>query len=303
MFVPLLIIAIVIFLVGVMLMFIGSDTNSGMFGISFIIMAVGIIMGVASLGVVVINAGEVGVTNVWGNVGNDPVQAGLHLVMPMVTDIIIFDAKTQVDTQTANVLSSDALTIATDTSINYRIDPAKAPMIYKTMGISYRETVVDPTMRSVIRDVFATYDTKSIYSSGRSNLSNEIKSRLDKDLTSRGIIIESVLLRSAEPPATVKASIEQKQQMEQEIQKKQFEVQKEMQEADRKRAEAQGIADANRIISNSITPEYISWYTVDMMKTHHSDAMMYIPTGSNGLPMVTNMPLSDYVRPAATPAA
>jgi len=296
MFIPILIFAVILVIIAV----IAFITDTPSVGVIMFILAC--VVGVAAFGVVVIDAGEVGVTKVWGTVGSDPVQAGMHIITPFVTDIIIFDAKTQVDTQQADVLTSDALTIKTDASVNYRIDPVKAPHIYSTLGTDYKDRIVDPTMRSVIRDAFATYDTKTLYSSGRTNLSADIKSRLVTDLEPRGIIIEGVLLRAANPPDSVKTAIEQKQQMEQEIQKKQFEVQKEQQEADRKRAEAQGIADANRIISNSITPEYIEWYTVDMMKNHHSDAMMYIPTGSNGLPMVTNLPISSYTRPTPTAA-
>jgi len=267
-----------------------SDYDDSFIGkiISGILLIVGLFLIVSSC-VIVINPGEVGVAVTLGNLDNNVKYSGINFVLP-ITDIVIFNAKTQVDTQQANVLTSDALTIATDASINYRIDPASIISIYKTMGTEYKETVVDPTIRSVIRDAFATYDTKTLYSSGRTNLSEEIEKRLSVDLKPRGIIIEDVLLRSAEPPASVKTAIEQKQQMEQEIQKKQFEVQKEQAEANRKIAEANGIAEANRIISNSITPAYIEWYTVDMLKNHHSDAMMYIPTGSNGLPMVTSLP-------------
>jgi len=276
MFLPLLIIAIVIFVIGILLVF-GEYGNQATlaFMIAFLLC-------IASFAIIIINPGEVGVTNIWGNVGDDPVPAGIHFIMPFITDIIVFDAKTQVDTQQASVLTSDALTITTDVSINYRIDPMKAPMIYKTMGIGYKDTVIDPTIRSVIRDSFAVYDTKTLYSSGRTNLSADIKQRLDTYLSIRGVIIEDVLLRQVEPPAAVKQSIEAKQQMEQEIQKKQFEVQKEVAEADRKRAEAQGIADANRIISDSLSNHYLQWYWLDKLS---GKEVFYVPTGSNGFPI------------------
>ena len=108
----------------------------------------------------------------------------------------------------------------------------------------------------------ATYNAKDIYSSDRSNISVKIFDGLTNETKPRGIVIESIQLRSTDLPQKIKDSIEAKQQMEQEIQKKQFEVEKERMEADRKRAEAQGIADANKIISNLLTNHYLQWYWI-----------------------------------------
>ena len=286
-------------------MFAFADAGSaGGFGIGLVLIIAAVIVGIAAAGVVVIDAGQVGVTKIWGTVGDEPVQAGLHIVTPFITDIQPFDVKTQVDTQTTDVLTAEGLTCTVEMSMNYRVDPTKAPQIYKTIGMEYKSVVIDPEIRSAVRDTVATFDAKSIYSSDRTNISAKIQREVEKPLAERGIIVESILLRSVKLPQKVVDAIEAKQQMEQQIQQKQFEVEKESQEANRKRVEAQGIADANKIISDSITPGYIEWYTVDMLKTHHSDAMMYIPTGSNGLPLISNIPVSAYKQPvaAATPA-
>lgn len=301
MFIPLTLLAIVIFIIAVIVLFVSSDSNGSGFMFALIGIFVALIIGVASCGVFVINAGEVGVTNVWGTVGENPLQAGLHLVIPFVTDIISFDIKTQVDTQQSLVLTAEGLPVVCDMSLQYRLDPQKVPNLYKTVGMNYKEVVIDPEVRSAVRDVIATYDAKNIYSSDRTNISTQVQKRLEGPLTSRGVIVESVLLRSTDLPQKIKDAIESKQQAEQAIQQKEFEVEKERMEAQRKVAEAQGIADANRIISNSITPEYIKWYTVEMMQKRTGDTY-YIPIGSDGLPMIGNFQMSHQSTPSAAPA-
>lgn len=247
---------------------------------------------------VIINPGEVGVVNIFGTVNDQPLQAGIHIVTPFITGIIPFDVKTQVDTYQAQVLTAEGLSCACDMSLNYRIDPSKVPEIYKTIGLGYKDVIIDPEVRSAIRDVIATYDAKSIYSGDRTNISSKIQRAIETPLLERGIIVETVLLRSTTLPQKVTDAIEAKQQMEQQIQQKAFEVQKEQMEAQRKVAEAQGIADANKIISNSITPAYVDWYTITMMEKRSGDTY-FIPVGNNGLPLVGNVPMTSTVASTA----
>lgn len=267
--------------------------NSKELAIKFFLVAIGgFILLLVTNCFVIINPGEVGVVNIFGTVNEQPLQAGIHIVTPFITGIVPFDVKTQVDTQQANVLTAEGLSCACDMSLNYRIDPSKAPEIYKTIGLGYKDVIIDPEVRSAIRDVIATYDAKSIYSGDRTNISSKIQRAIETPLLERGIIVETVLLRTTTLPQKVTDAIEAKQQMEQQIQQKSFEVQKEQMEAQRKVAEAQGIADANKIISNSITPAYVEWYTITMMEKRSGDTY-FIPVGNNGLPLVGNVPMTN----------
>lgn len=280
----LIILTIAIFILGIM---VDTKINKFYLTLGFI---VGIILVFISSCIIIIDPGTVGVVNVLGSVSEQPIQAGIHIVTPFITQVIPFSVKTQENTQVAQVLTSEGLDVSIDLTVLYRLDPSIVPSIYKTVGKNYKDVIIDPQIRSVVRDIIANYDAKNIYSADRSNISQKIQVGLETPLGKRGILVESVLLRSAQLPTKVKEAIESKQQMEQAIQQKQFEVQKEQMEAQRKVAEAQGIADANAIISNSITPEYIEWYTITMMETRSGDTY-FIPIGDNGLPLVSNIEL------------
>lgn len=272
-----LLIVIIFGVIGIMMF----KNGESIVGIVCTLMAiVGLVLMIFSC-VIVVNPGEVAVPVTLGSVDNVPRQAGIHVVSP-ITDLIIFNVKTQEDTQSSTVLTAEGLDVTIDMTALYHLDPAKVSEIYKTVGSNYKDILIDPQIRSTVRDVIATYDAKNIYSADRSNISNKIHDGLKPAFDHRGIVLENVLLRSAVLPQKVKDSIEAKQQMEQQIQQKSFEVQKEQKEADRKRAEAQGIADANRIISNSLSSHYLQWYWIQQL---NGNEVFYIPTGSDGFPV------------------
>ena len=284
-----------------LLMFIVAllDSKSERYGTFIAAFAILGILGTICISVVVVDPGQVVVTSVFGTVNEQPLQAGIHIVTPIITATIPYSIKTQEDTQTVTVLTAEGLDVSIDLTVLYHLEPNKAVEMYQTVGAEYKNIVLDPQVRSVVRDIVATYDAKSIYSSDRSNMSVKIFDALNVDTRARGVIIENVLLRSAILPAKVKEAIENKQQAEQKIQQKQFEVQQAQMDAQTAVVKAKGIADSNAIIANSITPEYIEWYTVEMMKDRTGDTY-FIPVGNNGLPVVGNLPFKNVVSAKAT---
>jgi len=237
-----------------------------------------ILIGVLSSAFKQIDAGKVGVKSLFGNVQPDVLESGLHMVNPLV-DITIFDAQTQNYTMSAihdegdkegddaiRVLSNDGLEVVIDLTVLYRVLPNDAPKILKSIGENYTDKIVRPITRTRIRDNAVYYDAVALYSSKRAEFQQRIFKSIEADFKSRGLVLEQLLIRNINLPASVKTTIESKINAEQEAQKMQFVLQKEKQEAERKRVEAQGIADYQRIISTGLTDKQLQYEQIKAQK-------------------------------------
>ncbi len=236
------------------------------------------LMGLSGACVKQIEAGHVGVQTLFGKVQNRVLGSGLNLINPFV-EVEIFDIKTQNYTMSAiategdksgddaiHVLSADGLEVIMDLTILYSVIPSQAPTIFQEIGLDYKNVVVRPITRTKIRDNAVYYDAVALYSNKRDEFQAKIFESISKDFKKRGLALEQLLIRNISLPASVKASIESKINAEQEAQKMQFVLQKEKQEADRKRVEAQGIADYQRIINSEITDKLLQYESIKAQK-------------------------------------
>ena len=198
--------------------------------------------------ITVVPAGHVGVKDLFGNVSPNALPPGVHLVLPF-TRVIKMSIQTQEIKETAEVPSKEGLVMDLEGSLLFRLDPSRAAEIYKTVGRDYQEIVVHPQIRSAIREITASYDAKALYSSERERIARETFDLFQKMAGGRGIIPEAVLLRKIGLPAIVANAIQEKLKREQEAEQMKFVLQKEQQEAERKRIEAQGVADFQRIVA------------------------------------------------------
>ena len=218
-----------------------------------------------------IDAGKVGVTSLYGNVQPVVLQSGLNVINPLL-DVTIFDTQTQNYTMSAihnegaqegddaiRVLSNDGLEVVIDLTVLYRVIPADAPKILKNIGENYNDKIVRPVTRTRIRDNAVYYDAVALYSTRREEFQQRIFKSIESDFKKRGLVLEQLLIRNINLPQSVKATIESKINAEQDAQKMTFVLQKEKQEAERKRVEAQGIADYQRIISTGLTDKQLQY--------------------------------------------
>ena len=225
-----------------------------------------------------IDAGKVGVKSLYGNVQPDVLESGLHVINPLL-DITIFDTQTQNYTMSAvhsegaqegddaiRVLSNDGLEVVIDLTVLYRVLPGDAPKILKGIGENYIDKIVRPITRTRIRDNAVYYDAVALYSTKRNEFQQRIFKSIEDDFKKRGLVLEQLLIRNINLPTSVKASIESKINAEQDAQKMQFVLQKEKQEAERKRVEAQGIADYQRIISVNLTDKQLQYEQIKAQK-------------------------------------
>jgi regulator of protease activity HflC (stomatin/prohibitin superfamily) len=237
-----------------------------------------ILLGILSQCIVQIDAGKVGVQSLFGNVQKNTLTSGLNFVNPLV-DVKEMDLKTQNYTMSGvhdegekqgddaiRVLSADGLEVTIDLTVLFRILPEKAPSIYRQIGLDYVNTIVRPLSRTRIRDISANYDAVALYSTKREEFQARIFANIDKDFKGRGLILEQLLVRNIALPESVKKTIESKINAEQDAQKMTFVLQKEKQEAERKRVEAQGIADYQRIITSTLTDKQLQYEQIKATK-------------------------------------
>lgn len=237
-----------------------------------------IILGILVSSVVEIGSGEIGVKVLFGSVRNEVLGSGLHLVNPLY-DIKKVDVKTQNYTMSAvhdegdklgddaiRVLASDGLEVTIDLTVLYRVVSEDAPRLLKETGLDFKDKIVRPITRTKIRDNAVYYQAVELFSTKRDEFQQRIYKSIEDDFRKRGLRLEQLLVRNITLPNSVKASIESKINAEQDAKKMEFVLQKEKQEAERKRVEAQGIADYQRIINTGLTSQQLQYEQIKAMK-------------------------------------
>ncbi len=237
-----------------------------------------IILGILVSCIKIIDPGKVGVQVLFGKVQDGVLESGLHIINPFV-EVTTFSVQTENYTMSAKenegqqpgddairVLSSDGLEVTIDLSVLYKINSAKAPFILQNIGANYEDKIVRPITRTAIRDNAVNYVAVDLYSTKRGEFQARINKTIIDNFARNGLLVQQVLVRNISLPATVRASIESKIQAEQDAQKMQFVLQKERQEADRKRVEAQGIADYQKILSTGLSDKQLMYESIKAQK-------------------------------------
>jgi len=236
---------------------------------------------------VVIPAGYTGVYHLFGQVKDKEVSSGIHLINPFAqiermsirteqyTMSIVHDEGQKIGDDSIDALTKDGLKVTLDLSVLYHLIEDQASDVYKNIGTDYQEKIIRPEVRSVIREIIALYDAKEIYSEKREEATGRIFENLKQSVTPRGIEIESVLLRNVALPAMIKQAIEEKLSAQQEAEKYNFILEKETKEAERKRIEAEGQRDAQQIINQSLSNQYLQYLYIRELKDR--EGTIYVP--------------------------
>jgi regulator of protease activity HflC (stomatin/prohibitin superfamily) len=293
------ILGVIILIVGIVLKR-SPEPGSRFGGIVNTVGVVIIILGLLLSAVKVIDPGKIGVQVLFGKVQDNVLESGLHIINPLV-DVTTFSIQTENYTMSARsgegqvqgddairVLSSDGLEVTIDLSVLYRVSPSKAPFILQNIGINYEDKIVRPVTRTAIRDNAVNYQAVDLYSVKRQEFQFKINKTITDNFAKNGLEVQQVLVRNITLPATVRASIESKINAEQDAQKMQFVLQKERQEADRKRVEAQGIADYQKILSTGLSDKQLIYESIKAQKeiALSPNAKVIIIGGGKGNPIM-----------------
>lgn len=294
----LILVGIVVFIVGLAM----SRREEMIKRYARIVRTIGLLMlllGILSACIIQIEAGEIGVKKLFGKVQDDVLTSGLHFINPLL-QVEQMDVKTQNYTMSGvhdegtksgddaiRALTSDGLEVIIDLTVLYKVLPTDAPRIVRETGLDYTDKIVRPLTRTKIRDNAVYYEAVALYSTKRDEFQQRIIRSIEDDFKKRGLILEQLLVRNITLPQAVKTSIEQKISAEQDAQKMQFVLQKERQEAERKRVEAQGISDYQHIISASLTDKQLQYEQIKAMKdlAASPNAKMII-IGKGGPPII-----------------
>lgn len=257
-------------------------------------------LGILTACVKQIDAGFVGVKSLFGKVQPEVLNSGLNFVNPLI-DVQQMDIRTQTYTMSGasdegtsstddaiRVLTADGLEVTIDLSVLYRVIPDDAPRLIREIGVNYEDKIVRPIARTRIRDNAVYYEAVALYSTKRDEFQDRIFKTIDQDFRSRGLMLENLLVRNITLPSSVKTVIEQKINAEQEAQKMQFVLQKEKQEAERKRVEAQGISDYQRIINESLSERQLQYEQIKAMKelAGSANSKIIVMPSRGGVPVI-----------------
>jgi regulator of protease activity HflC (stomatin/prohibitin superfamily) len=258
-----------------------------------------IILGFSIASVVQVEPGQVGVQKLFGKVNDNILESGLNVINPLV-QVVMFDIRTEnytmsgvtdegmkVGDDAIRVLSADGLEVIVDLTVLYKVIPSEAPRILKEVGTDYRNVLVRPICRTKIRDNAVYYDAVALYSTKRDEFQSRIFSTIESNFKERGLLLEQLLVRNLTLPASVKATIESKINAEQDAQKMTFVLQKERQEAERKRVEAQGIADYQKILSTGLSDRLLQYEMIKAISTSPNSKLIFMTNGKN-LPILVD---------------
>lgn len=244
-----------------------------------------------------VEEGNVKVVKKWGATTGTVFEPGAHFVNPVSQSTSSLSVRPQSYTMSAQqsegqvegddairVLTEDGLRVDIDVTVRYRVDASQAVGFYKNYRTldTAEERLIRPSIRSVLRTEAGRLPVTEIYTGeGQTELKLAAEKELSEEFENDGLILEAVQIRNVELPAEYAKAVEQKEITEQRRQQKQSELEVEKLEADRKKIEAQGEADANRIVSESLTSEVLAQQYIQ--KLDETDTV-YIPVGGDGYP-------------------
>lgn len=265
------------------------DMNGGgmlrLIGLGILVLALAILL---FNSVTRVATGHVGVLTLFGRVTGESLAEGMHVINPLKTNSEL-SVQTQSVKESASVPSSEGLMMSLDTSLIYHLNPDRASEVFQKTGADYEDKLVEPMLRAAIREATASHTADALYTGEREMVAKQIFDQLTVELNQRGVTVENVLLRDIQLPASLKASIEAKQQAEQEALAMNFRLQKETQEAQRKRIEAGGVRDFQQIVAQGISPQLLEWKGIEateLLAKSSNTKVVVIGNSKNGLPLI-----------------
>lgn len=211
----------------------------------------------------VVREGEVGVKRTLGTYKDKPFEDGLRVFNPFTSTIVKVSTRTENLEVSLTIPSKEGLNIMSEVSILYNVIPKEAPEILRNIGPDYERNIILPVFRSAVADVSSRFFAKDMHTGQRAIIEEEIRQQMMKLLDGKGIVIESVLLKSIQLPGSLARAIEEKLEAEQNAQRMEFILEQERREADRKRIQAEGIRDAQNIISQGLDPLLLQFKAIE----------------------------------------
>lgn len=214
----------------------------------------------------IVRQDEIGVRTTFGRITSGPQQPGAQWILPGVHAVLRVPGRVVNREVLLELPSREGLNVAAEVSILYRVLPDSVPRLLETAGRSFEEDMVIPVFRSASADVAAKYMAKDMHSGSRIGIEGAIRDKMMEVLSRRGIIVENVLLKSIRLPADLARAVEEKLEAEQRSEQMRFVLDRERQEAERRKIEAEGVRDAQRILAEGLTPLVLSYQSIEAFR-------------------------------------
>lgn len=214
-------------------------------------------------GCTTIRPGEVGVRRSFGKLASETRAPGLRVHSPIGVSFIRVPIRTTNLEVKVDLPSAEGLNVRADVSILYHLEADRVPQLIELVGTDFQDSLILPVFRSAVADVAAKYMAKDMHSGNRAEIEETIRRRMEDLMGARGIVVEAVLLKSISLPPGLYAAVETKLAAEQEAQRMAFVLQRETMEAERRRIEAEGIRDAQRILQEGLSPAVLRWRSLE----------------------------------------
>jgi regulator of protease activity HflC (stomatin/prohibitin superfamily) len=223
-----------------------------------------------------------------GTVMDQTYGEGVHIVPPW-DRMYVYDVRTQDRKEDLQILTNNGLSVSLETSIRYRAIAAQLAMLHQEIGPRYFDVIIAPVVRSEARKVGGRYTPEEIYSTKREAVGIEIYDEVTKALEGKHVELQAILLRNVDLPKLISQAITEKLEEEQNALKMEFTLNRERQEAERKRIEAKGISDFQKIVSQGISEALLRWKGIEAtekLALSQNSKVVVIGSGKDGLPII-----------------
>ena len=243
--------------------------------------------------VVLIGVGEVGVKHFLGNVDPRPLEQGMHFINPLASvermSVREQSFPPQGGIEQIEAQTSEQLNVTLEVSLLFEINGDNAPTHYGEIGTEeqIKRSIVLNAVRNGVRDAVATKSINDIFSPNRRDLAISMKQEIQAKAGNR-IDVVDVFVRDIQAPARVREAIEQKLEREQQVAAEEFQTQIIQEQARQQAEEAKGIAEAQRIISEGLTNEYLTFFYIQQLAQMPEGSLVYVPT-EGGIPLIRNL--------------
>ena len=236
-----------------------------------------------------IDSGRAGVLwTLLGGTQDEVFGEGVHIVAPW-NRLTRYDVRTQDRKELLHILTNNGLSVNLEASVRYRPIPANLPRLHAEIGPDYYEVILAPVLRSESRKVGGRYSPEEIYSSKREAVGQELLEEARAAIEGKHVLLEAILIRDVELPENIKKAISEKLEEEQRALKMEFTLNREKQEAERKRIEAAGIADFQKIVATGISEELLRWKGIEAtekLASSENAKVVVIGSGKDGMPLI-----------------
>jgi prohibitin 1 len=239
----------------------------------------------------VIRQGEVGVKRTLGKYSDRPFTEGLRTFNPLITTMVKVPIQTENLEVSLNLPSKEGLNILAEISILYNVIPNDAPKMLRNVGVNFQQNLILPVFRSAISDVSSRFFAKDMHTGERATIENAIREQMSTILEEKGIVVEAVLIKSIALPRNLARAIEEKLEAEQKALRMEFILQEARREAERKRIEAEGVRDAQNIISQGLDRKILQFKSIEAFLELAKSPNTKIIISDGDLPFMLDEPI------------